>query len=354
MSKEKQDINWDLIAKHLSGETDATEEALLMAWVSGSEANRRYFADLKHWWRHVGQLALYGKIDTAADWQKVKQQLKLYEPEQRRETSRLYESERRMIITPQPHFFRRNVFVKWVAATIAMLIIAGAAYYGLHVHGDEQHEMVFNQLVIPPGQQSQLVLADGTSVWLNASSRLQFPANFNSDCRTVKLEGEAYFEVTTDKKRPFIVQTLGLEVKVYGTSFNVTSYSDEASDEVTLLSGSVRVSSAGSGQELVLQPGRKISYLRDTHLFTSPKQADMEAETAWLDGKLVFNDVPFGEIAKKLERRYGVTIRIDDKNIEQLRYRGAFRKESLEQAIKAIQLTANFNYKIEDNLVIIY
>jgi ferric-dicitrate binding protein FerR (iron transport regulator) len=80
----------------------------------------------------------------------------------------------------------------------------------------------------------------------------------------------------------------------------------------------------------------------------------METETAWRDGKLVFDDMSIGEIAKKLERRYGVTIRIDDKNIEQLHFRGVFRNETFEQAIKAIQLSANFKYTIKDDEVIIY
>lgn len=340
MSKEKSDINWDLVAKHLAGETGATEEAQLRAWINGSEANRRFYADLEQWWRCVGQLTLYGKVDTAADWQIVKQRLRLYEPARR--------------MTP----LRRNIFrysyPKAAAAVITALMIAGAAYYGLRHRGTEQSEAAYSRMFVPAGQQSQITLADGTSVWLNSDSRLHFPANFGSDCRMVELEGEAYFEVTAGKK-PFTVRTPGVEVKVYGTSFHVTSYPDDDSDEVALLGGSVSVSGLGSGDEIALKPGQKISYLRDERLFTEPLQADRETETAWRDGKLVFDDVPFGKIAKKLERRYGVTIRIDDENIGQLRYRVTFRKESsLQQAIEAIQLTAGFRYKTEDNVVIIY
>ena len=341
MLKEKPDINWDLVAKHLSGETDTTEEAQLKAWVNSSETNRLYFADLERWWRQVGQLALYGKIDTKADWQIVKQQLQLYEPARR-------------IELPRKHIFGRYAYSKWVAAAVAILMIAGTLYYMAPKHEAEQREMVFNQLEVPAGQRSQIVLADGTAVWLNSGSKLQFPAGFNSDCRLVKLEGEAYFEVTPDKKNPFIVQTLGLEGKVYGTSFNVTSYPNDVSDEVALLSGSVSVAGLGSDQTIMLQSGRKISYVRDEHRFSSPMPANKETETAWLDGKLVFEDVTFGEIAKKLERRYGVTIRFDNKKIEQLRYRGVFRKESLEQALKAIQLTSKFKYKIGESIVFIY
>ena len=348
------DINWDLIAKHLSKETDTTEEVQLATWINSSENNRRYFADLERWWLQVGQLAMYSKIDTKADWQIVKQQLQLYEPAQKIAYPQLNEPTQRKEWASR-FVFGRYTYLKRVAAVIAILIISGAAYLSLHKRGMEAREVVFNRMEVPAGQRSQIVLADGTSVWLNSGSTLQFPAIFEGKSRLVKLEGEAYFKVTPDKKHPFIVRTLGLEVKVYGTSFNVTSYPNDDSDEVTLLSGSVGVSGLSSGQEIMLQPGQKISFRRDEFLFSNLLQADLESETAWRDDKLVFNDAPFGEIAKKLERRYDVTIRFDDKTVEQLRYRGAFRKEStLEQVIKAIQRTANFTYKIENDLIIIY
>jgi len=341
MIKEKTDIDWDLVAKHLVGETDCTEATLLAEWINCNESNRRYFSDLERWWKQVGQLTLYNKIDVAADWQKVKKQLQSYKPEYR-------------ITPPRRTFFNRYFLSKVAAAVIAMLLITGAIYYGLQNRKITPRETVFHQMIVPSGQRSQMVLADGTSVWLNSGSRLTFPMDFDSDYRLVKLEGEAYFEVTADKEKPFIVQTLGLEVKVYGTSFNVMSYSNDPFDEVTLLNGLVSVSGIGSKQEIVLQPGHKISCLRSEQRFSAPVTVVEEAAIAWREGKLVFDDLPFGEIAKKLERQYGVTIHITDKKIEQVHYRGVFRKETLEQAIKAIQLTSKFKYKIEENIVTIY
>ena len=341
MSNEKSDINWDLIAKHLVGETDKMEEAQLTAWVGSSEANCRFFADLEHWWQHAGQLALYGKVDTTRDWQKVKQLIQSFKPAGR-------------IVTMHRNIFGQYAPWKGIAAVIAVLMVVTAVYHGLSNRKSGQHEPMYSQMIVPAGHRSQIILADGTSVWLNSGANLRFPANFGSDSRTVKLEGEAYFEVPTGQKRPFTVLTLGLEVKVYGTSFNVISYPNDASDEVMLLNGSLSVAALGSGNEMMLQAGQKITYLRDEHLFSDPLQADKETETAWRDGKLVFDDLPFGEIAKKLERRYGVTIQFDNKDIEQLHLRGIIRKETLEQAMNAMQLTAKFKYKIEDNMVTIF
>ena len=293
----------------------------------------------------ITQLTMYGRIDTAADWQKVKRRLKMHES-----------SCRTMAV--RRDFFGRYSFMKGVAAVIALLMIVGAVHYvfsGSREKSLQQSEVIFNRIHVPAGQRSQMILADSTSVWLNSGSSLQVPVNFGTDRRQVQLEGEAFFEVSANKQKPFVVRTTGeLEVKVYGTSLNLTSYSNDRDDEVVLLSGSLAVAVPGSGNEILLQPGQKIVYTRGERLFTGPMPADTEMEVAWRDGKLFFDNEPFGEIAKKLERRYGVTIRIFDKSIEQLRYRGAFRKESLEQAIQAIQFTAKYKYQIEDDIVTIF
>ena len=346
MSKEKSDINWDLMAKHLAGETDGTEEAVLAEWMNKSETNRRHFAALEHWW----SLTQYGEVDTESDWLKVKQHLNLYEPVPVRR-------KRMMPPVPRRNVFERYSFSKSWAAVFVVLLLLGGVYHvftGSNKQPAQPAEMAYHQILVPSGQRSQILLADGSAVWLNSGSRLLFPESFEKDSRTVKLEGEAYFEVTADKKKPFVVQTSGLEVKVYGTSFNVTSYPNEGTEEVTLLTGSVKVAGLDSNHAMVLQPGQKMVYRRNGHLFTGPLNADVETETAWRDGKIVFDDMSIGEIARKLERRYGVTIRIENKNIENLRYRGVFRKESLEQALKAIQLTAQYKYTIKEDVVTIY
>ena len=279
----------------------------------------------------VDWLVRYGQIDVAADWQKVKRRM---------------DARRVMPL--------RHVFTRVAAAAVALMVTVGAGVYLLRRPG-QQADAAYNQIVVPAGQRAQMTLADGTSVWLNAGSSLRVPANFGAGRRQVRLEGEACFEVVTGGKTPFTVLTVGLEIRVYGTSFNVTSYPDDRYDEVALMRGSLGVAAAGGGgNELMLQPGQKIRYMRETSVFAGPVQADAETELAWRDGKLVFDDEPFGEIAKKLERRYGVTVRILDERYAQMRYRGAFRRETLEQAIQAIQFTAGYSYRIEDEVLTIY
>jgi ferric-dicitrate binding protein FerR (iron transport regulator) len=345
MLTKKSDMDWDLIAKHLVGETDIREEAQLAEWRNSSEANQKRFAELERWWRRMEQIVLYGKVDVVSDWQKLKRRLNMSE------------SLRRMR-APHRNLFGRYSFAKALAAAVALLLVVGAA---LHIAGDwrkqasrQPETMAFNRIHVPAGQQSQIMLADGTSVWLNSGSSLQIPLDYGTKRRTLHLEGEGYFEVTACRKTPFVVRTANLDIRVHGTSFNVSAYPNDLTDEVALMSGSLTVANVDGANEILLKPGQKISYTHSERLFTDIMQADAETETAWRYGKLVFENAPFGEIAKKLERRYGVSIRICDKSIEQLRYRGVFRKESLEQAIRAIQLTAKYQYKIEDDTVVIY
>ena len=332
-NKNIKSIPWDIILKALKNAANEDERYRFNTWIEANDRHRCLWNELHQAWNDVREFNTGFNPDASRAWQQVVEK-----------TKNQYLKQTRII----PLYWRA------VAVAAAIFLIAGALYLGLRDSKIEQGEAAYNIMYVPVGQRSQIALADGTSVWLNSGSRLQFPASFETDSRMVKLEGEAWFEVATDKNKPFVVQTLGLEVTVYGTSFNLTSYPNDAFDVVTLMSGSVSVASLGSGKEIFLQPGQQISYLRNEHLFADPLLADRETETAWRDGRLVFDDMPLGELAKKLERRYGVTIRIEGENIEQLRFRGVFRRESLEQAIRALQLTAKFQYKIENDVVIVY
>jgi ferric-dicitrate binding protein FerR (iron transport regulator) len=344
MSKQILDSDWDLMARHFAGETGKEEEDLLNGRLKNSEKMRECFADLSQWWEQTDPLFLYGKMDTEADWRQLKQRL--------REAKAIPDApakKRRLSVS------RRLYYPKIAAAAAAILIFLGLACYYV-VSGSSERKQpatAFHQITVPNGQKSQLILSDGTSVWLNSGSNLQFPTAFEDGIRMVKLDGEALFEVSANKTQSFVVQTPhGLSVKVYGTSFNVTSYADEERDIVTLFHGSVSVS-ATDGKEIMLSPGHKIDYEPGTGVFSEPVSVN-ETIAAWRHNRLVFDNEPFSQIARKLERHYNVTIRIEDALIGQQRYRGAFRKETLEQAIKAIQLTAKYRYEIKGDEVVIY
>ncbi len=162
-----------------------------------------------------------------------------------------------------------------------------------------------NRLVVPKGGTYQVTLPDGTEVWLNAESTLRYPGRFGSDKRAVSLEGEAYFDVVSDGRRPFVVSTPGEEIEVMGTQFNVTSYPNEPTTKTTLVEGKVKVRNAASGQAFVLDPDQQsVSEGANTRV----TQVAAIQFTAWKDGYFFFEKTPFADVLEQMARWYDIEI----------------------------------------------
>jgi len=162
---------------------------------------------------------------------------------------------------------------------------------------------------IPRGQTYQITLNDGTEVWLNAGSRLSFPSSFIGDSRVVTLDGEAYFKVARDEKRPFIVSTSQIATHVLGTEFNMKAY-EGLESHVTLVKGAVKVEIKDSQKEVLLYPGEDIACLHDGTC--QVRQVDTTRYAQWLDGYFYFDDVCLKDILKELGYWYNLTIEAED------------------------------------------
>ncbi len=173
---------------------------------------------------------------------------------------------------------------------------------------------VINQLTIPYGNRSRVVLADSSTVWVNAGSRLLYPAEFNGIKREVVLFGEAFFDVTKDDDKPFIVKTGSLEVKVLGTQFNISAYPDDNNIQTVLTEGSVSIKRNGAHffeNDLVLQPNQLASFNKTTNEYIV-YYIDTEYYTIWTKGLLSFKDIDLNRITKRLERFYNITFKYND------------------------------------------
>lgn len=208
-------------------------------------------------------------------------------------------------------------------------------------------EEKLSSIEVPLGQTSKLVLFDGTEVWLNSGSTIQYPNKFNKNQRTVRLKGEAYFKVTKNKKLPFIVETNKMQVKVLGTSFNLSAYEEDKVNSLTLVEGKVDLLKP-SGQWLTsVQPGEQVVF---DNKKIAIKNVDTSFYSSWKDGKLVFTGATLGEIAKKLERSYNVAIEFKNKDVEDLKINGTFLKyKPIEQIFQALKILAPIDYNIKIN-----
>ncbi len=170
-----------------------------------------------------------------------------------------------------------------------------------------------NQIIIPYGKRSEVTLPDGTHIWLNSGSRLSYPSVFASDSREVFLSGEAFFEVSHDKNRPFFVFAKELKVKVLGTKFNLSAYSEDPVIRTVLLEGKINASKNQLfAKETSLSPGEGITFNKEEGTMIRGK-ADVRLYTSWIDGYLFFENEPTTEVFKKLERYYNCEIRVDEK-----------------------------------------
>jgi transmembrane sensor len=234
-----------------------------------------------------------------------------------------------------------------------------------------------NEILTGTGSRTHLSLPDGTKVWLNAGSRIDYPKNFGISGREVDLTGEAFFDVAPDAGKPFVIHTRKIDIRVLGTSFNIKSYPTDRTTEATLIRGSIEVSIRNRpSDKIILKPNQKLVVSDDDSLTKTlspsrhtlkPNQSLMVIrkptfeehtgamiETSWVENKLIFQCEGFGELSRQMERWYGVSMRFDDPGLEELQFTGTFEKETIQQALDALKLTAKFNYTIEGTQITIH
>ena len=224
-------------------------------------------------------------------------------------------------------------------------------------HVDQENSAIagYNTISTSRGGKYEIVLSDGTKVWLNAASSLKFPTSFKGKVRDVTLTGEGYFEVSKNVSMPFHVTVNDMTVEVLGTHFNVNAYNDESSISTTLLEGSVKVKrtvSANSGSQIVLlEPGEQANLTKEGSLKIN-RHPDMEEVVAWKDDNFEFNNTAFPAIMRQVSRWYD--IEVDYKgSIPERRFTGKIsRNVNLSQLIEMLQYTG-LNMKIENKKIII-
>ena len=239
-----------------------------------------------------------------------------------------------------------------IAAAISVLLVS-VLYISNNV-GKPAPVLEMNKIVVPPGQRANLTLSDGTNVWLNARTKIVYPAVFNKSVRQVAVDGEAYFDVAKDKKRPFIVETGKCNMEVLGTKFNVEGYSDKDDFEVTLMEGSVRVASRiGLGDTLMLKPDSKACLQKDGRLKVIP--VDDYNPYRWKEGLICFRNESFLSIMNDLEKYFGVSIVVENKNVLKYYFTGKFRQaDGIDYALRVLQRDIRFKYERDDENQIIY
>lgn len=260
----------------------------------------------------------------------------------------------------------------------SLLLIAGCgAFFYLQFNGNYRHKAFAaketkNQVSTQRGSRTKIVLPDGTKVWLNASSKLIYANDFNdAPIREVSLSGEAFFEVVHDADHPFVIHTSGMDIRDIGTAFDVKAYPEDKTVEATLISGAIEIiSHSDPERKILLKPNERIIIPVDNkpgeitrrqspdssneatlYSITTVKkdQNGLLSQISWVQNKLVFDDESFEELAPKMEKWYNINIHFKDDAMKQTRFSGVIEKETIDQALKAMQLSYPFRYSISGN-----
>ena len=324
------EIDEEVLVAFLKGELDAAQAAAVEAWYDRSAANRRMLGQVYY------ILYVSDRINDAAGID-VERSL--------RQFKRRMHAGRRISL-------RRSAVRIAAAAVIAAVLLAGGLTTVLLSKRLAQPVTVVTQL----GERSQVVLPDGTKVWLNSSSSVEYVAPFFSRQRRVKMEGEAYFEVEHDRRAPFVVSTNGLDIEVLGTRLNIRNDDNEHRVTTVLLEGAVKAYASGREQASVrLHPAQQLVFDTRTHAMRLTDCPSAERSINWIDGRFCFEHDTFGEIVAELKRYYNVDIRFMDNRLRDMRFSGNFRVEDgIYHIMSVLQLTYKFNYRIAGNDIELY
>lgn len=206
-----------------------------------------------------------------------------------------------------------------------------------------------NTIRIPKGGEYNLVLSDGTRIWLNSDSELSFPAKFSGEKREISLKGEAYLEVAKNENFPFVVDVKGVQIEVLGTSFNIKAYDNVAT---TLVEGKVNIRTNASTY-VILRPGDQGIVNSDDNS-VDVKQVDVRLFTSWVNGMFTFKSMPLEEIMKNFERWYDVSVSYEDENLKQRHFTGNLRRyEEITPHLNLIGLTTDLDFKISGNTILV-
>ena len=220
-----------------------------------------------------------------------------------------------------------------------------------YASGVESESVVYNKLEIPRGGEFCLTLSDGTRVWLNSETSIQYPVAFGAKERRVFVQGEAYFEVAKDAKKPFTVQFMSSSVTVLGTSFNIRAYPEEKRSQTTLAEGSVRIYSPGSS--MLLKPGEQAE-LSALSVEMVKHEVEVKNFTSWKDGRFVFEQQPLEDIMRTLERWYDIRVIFKDEGAKRISLSGNMKRYGdFSQVMKMLQMTGDVRFELHGNDVYI-
>lgn len=344
-------IDWTLIGKVLADEATDAERREFDDWLLAHPEQQPVVDKLRRFWLASDANRADEQLDLPAAYQRLQHRLESEPPPPTETPTRPLWSVRR-----------------WagLAAAASLVVTLGVWAWSRWPTLPDPAPVV--EQINQKGTRSQIRLADGSTVWLNADSHLRYPKAFTGPLREVTLEGEAFFKVTPNPKQPFVVRLATGSVRVLGTSFNIRAYPGDSTVEMSVVTGRVAFVPQPTTPDQPPQPGRKVAMTQPDTLFLLPNVKAIQSlnrqsvatqptvavnQIAWTESKLIFRNTPMGEVAKTLERWYGTPVTLERESLRQCPLTGTFQNQSLREVMTLIAMTNRFQFELTPSQVTI-
>jgi ferric-dicitrate binding protein FerR (iron transport regulator) len=385
MESEEKKIDYNILLKYFKDRANQEEADLITQWIKEPDSGYRCEKCLHLLWAELEKEEKGTEEELELLLDKIHHTIHLKSARNTELKTRASAQNPRMSV----NLLFRNLGRIAAIFLVPIMAFTGWETYSQRMWVKNQTEVVYNKISCPLAAQSQFELPDGTKGYLNNGSSLRYPVKFTGKSREVELLGEAFFDVRHDKQRPFIVKTVGLDVKVLGTRLNIHSYPNDDYQEITVESGSVELVQREQGREIIvaeMQPGQHAVFQFGDHRSASPrldrdqnlievenneqlkdvastlnpgkeaiyrldegdlylKKEETKYYTGWTDGKLILRNDPMPILLKRIERWYSVSFNIEDERINEYTYWATFTQETLDQVLELLSLTGPIQFQ---------
>lgn len=343
-----------ILIKYINGELTESEKQSVLEWASKDRANEIYIAKLKN--LHV---CMNIPLDEASEG----------------DVQGMMNRIRNSTKSPEASYYKINKRFLWSAASIAALAIVTALLTFTTGSRQSSKDDLLSQTIIdnlkykniapskvlytPKGVKARLILPDSSQVWLNSDTWISYPDTFATTVRSVTISGEAYFSVAKNPDRPMVVKTTkGFSVRVTGTEFNIKAYENDNSAQTTLYSGEIYLYRENDNKfvSTKVEPNQTVIINTEGSRInlTAVMKESPRDDSAWKEGKIIFESTPMSEVIKTLERWHGVDFIVKNREVLNYRITATFNSESIVQIMDLIRMTTPLSYNIDNRKVVIY
>jgi transmembrane sensor len=329
MSSESEHIEYlDLIVKELSGENSVEDQKKLQLWLNEDEENQKIFDSYKSTWNEMDRVNGKSTREINLEWARLENEINF-------EASAPLATQRSLF---------SNVY-RYAAALLFVVLAGFAVYYFLNNQGTEQ--------LVAQVQIQELELSEGSKVTVNSNSKLTYPKRFQKDKREVELSGEAFFEVSKDPNRPFIIHAGELQVEVLGTSFNVRAYENQNEIEVSVSSGKVAVYRPENPDEkVVLIKGQKAIFYKSSTKIEASINDNINFDS-WKTKQIIFEDTPLPEVVRIINEIYKSELKLVGTQLNECPVTTTFDNQSLKSILNVLESTLDLTIEQKENSFII-